>query len=61
LENALDFFSNIKVEQVGFKDIIFDTFKLVVFYYFIVAFIEETSKHFNFIQSSILYIDSIKI
>jgi hypothetical protein len=25
-----------------------------------VAFIEETSKHFNFLQSSVLYVDSVK-
>lgn len=43
-----------------FKNIIFDTFKLITFYYIIVAFVEETSKHFNFLQSSALEIKSIK-
>lgn len=56
----INFFLNIKVEEVSFENILFNTFKLVVFYYFIIAFIEETSKHFNFLQSSILYINSIK-
>lgn len=62
LNFLLDFsiFNNIQIKEINFDDIIFDSFKLVVFYYFIVAFIEETSKHFNFIQSSILYVDSIK-
>jgi len=45
---------------VSFWNIIFDTFKLIIFYYLIVAFIEETSKHFNFLQSSVFYIKSIK-
>lgn len=45
---------------VAFWNILFDTLKLVIFYYLLVAFIEETSKHFNFLQSSVLYINSIK-
>jgi RsiW-degrading membrane proteinase PrsW (M82 family) len=45
---------------IKFWDIIFNSFKLIIFYYLLVAFIEETSKHFNFLQSSILHIDSIK-
>lgn len=44
----------------SFWNIIFDTFKLIIFYYFIIAFIEESSKHFNFLQSSIFSIKSIK-
>ena len=47
-------------DNIKFWDIVFNTFKLVVFYYLLVAFIEETSKHFNFLQSSVLYIKSIK-
>lgn len=47
-------------EKVAFWDILFNSFKLIIFYYLIVAFIEETSKHFNFLQSSVLYINSIK-
>lgn len=43
-----------------FGNIIFDTFKLIIFYYLIVAFIEESSKHFNFLQSSALQITNIK-
>lgn len=44
----------------NFWNILFDTFKLIIFYYLIIAFIEETSKHFNFLQSSIFEIKSIK-
>lgn len=47
-------------ENIAFGNIVFNSFKLIIFYYLLVAFIEETSKHFNFLQSSILYIDSIK-
>ncbi len=46
--------------SISFWNIIFDTFKLIIFYYVIVAFIEEASKHFNFLQSSIFYIKSVK-
>jgi len=45
---------------VVFGDVIFNSFKLIVFYYLLVAFIEEASKHFNFLQSSVLQIKSIK-
>ncbi|MDD2907948.1 MAG: PrsW family glutamic-type intramembrane protease [Candidatus Gracilibacteria bacterium] len=45
---------------ISFGNVIFDTFKLVIFYYVIVAFIEEASKHFNFLQSSVFYIKSVK-
>jgi len=45
---------------VYFWSIIFNTFKLIIFYYLLVAFIEETSKHFNFLQSSYIEINSIK-
>lgn len=47
-------------EPLLFWNIVFDTFKLIIFYYLIVAFIEETSKHFNFLQSSVFYIKTIK-
>lgn len=46
--------------SISFWNIIFNSFKLVIFYYILVAFIEETSKHFNFLQSSVLQIKSIK-
>lgn len=52
---------NFDIKQwINFWNIIFNSFKLIIFYYFIVAFIEEASKHFNFLQSSVLEIDSIK-
>ena len=56
-------FSNIDLpisEPVYFWNIIFNSLKLIIFYYLIVAFIEETSKHFNFLQSSVLQINTIK-
>lgn len=46
--------------SISFWNILFDTLKLIIFYYVIVAFIEEASKHFNFLQSSIFYIKNIK-
>ncbi len=46
-------------EQLVFWNIIFNSLKLVIFYYLIVAFIEEASKHFNFLSSSLVKIDSI--
>lgn len=56
-------FSNINIaisDPIYFWEIVFNSFKLIVFYYLLVAFLEESSKHFNFLQSSVLYIDSIK-
>ncbi len=47
-------------EEIVFWDIVFNSLKLVIFYYLVVAFIEESSKHFNFLQSSILHINSVK-
>lgn len=43
-----------------FWELLFNSLKLIIFYYLLVAFIEETSKHFNFLQSSVFYITSIK-
>ncbi len=43
-----------------FWEIIFDTIKLIIFYYILIAFIEEASKHFNFLQSSVLHIKNIQ-
>lgn len=45
---------------INFWNIVFDTLKLIIFYYVIVAFVEEASKHFNFLQSSIFYIKNTK-
>lgn len=54
-------FLNTKISDwINFGSIIFNSFKLIIFYYLIVAFIEEASKHFNFLQSSVLHIDSIQ-
>ncbi len=43
-----------------FSWIFFNTIKLIIFYYVIVAFIEEASKHFNFLQASAFEITSVK-
>ncbi len=43
-----------------FWEISFNTLKLVIFYYILIAFIEETSKHFNFLQSSVLQIKTVQ-
>lgn len=59
--NYLLNFINFEIQQgVNFWNIVFNSLKLIVFYYFIVAFIEEASKHFNFVQSSVLEIDNVK-
>ena len=43
-----------------FWEITFNTLKLVIFYYILIAFIEEASKHFNFLQSSVLQIKTVQ-
>jgi hypothetical protein len=43
-----------------FWEVSFDTLKLVIFYYILIAFIEEASKHFNFLQSSVLQIKTVQ-
>ena len=40
--------------------VVFGTLKLVLFYYIIIAIIEETSKHFSVLTSSLPRIDSVK-
>lgn len=39
---------------------VFGTLKLILFYYIIIAIIEESSKHFSVLSSSFPYIDSVK-
>jgi len=46
--------------NIVFWEVIFNSLKLIIFYYLIIAFVEESSKHFNFLQSSILHINSVK-
>ena len=43
-----------------FWEVSFSTLKLVIFYYILIAFIEEASKHFNFLQSSVLQIKTVQ-
>lgn len=58
--NSFEFLNTSVDSQIVFGSIVFDSLRLIIFYYLIVAFIEESSKHFNFLQSSVLHIDSIK-
>ena len=51
--------SLISNDNIYFGETIFNTLKLIIFYYILIAFIEETSKHFNFMGSSILDIKTI--
>jgi len=44
----------------SFWEVSFNTLKLVIFYYILIAFIEEASKHFNFLQSSVLQIKTVQ-
>lgn len=53
-------FSTKKEFNISFWDIIFNSIKLVIFYYIIIWLIEELSKFFCFNYSSILKINSIK-
>ncbi len=55
LNNPLEYSWNIY-----FWNTIFNTIKLIIFYYVLVAFIEEASKHFNFVWISILDIKKIE-
>lgn len=60
LNFILGFFDFQIQNSSSFWWIIFDTFRLIIFYYLIVSFIEEASKHFNFLQSSIFSLENVK-
>lgn len=53
-------FLNNQIENIYFWETLFNTFKLIIFYYVLIAFIEEASKHFNFIWTSILDIKNVQ-
>lgn len=54
-------FLNSEIDSsLEFKTIVFNSVKLVIFYYILVAFIEEASKHFNFLSSSLFKIETLK-
>ena len=58
---SLSLFIDFQIQNSSsFWWIIFDTFRLIIFYYLIVSFIEEASKHFNFLQSSIFSLENVK-
>jgi len=59
LSLKLDFLNLWIKQDIEFNSIIFNSFKLIVLYYLLVAFIEEASKHFNFLSSSLFEINSI--
>jgi RsiW-degrading membrane proteinase PrsW (M82 family) len=46
--------------SIWFWSTIFNTVKLIIFYYMLIAFIEEASKHFNFLQSSVDSIQTVE-
>ena len=46
--------------NIYFWNTIFNTVKLIIFYYVLIAFIEEASKHFNFVWISILDIKKVE-
>lgn len=52
----LDIGNSIIDNSTNFGNTLFNTTKLLIFYYFLVALIEESSKYFNFLQSSVLNI-----
>ena len=60
LNFILGFFDFQIQNSSSFWWIIFDTFRLIMFYYLIVCFLEEASKHFNFLQSSIFSLENVK-
>lgn len=43
-----------------FGNAVFNSLKLIIFYYIIIALIEESAKHFSFVSSNIVSIDSVK-
>lgn len=59
--SGIDYFNNYLSNDkiISYWDIFFNTVKLIIFYYLVIAFIEEASKHFNFIGSSILDIKKV--
>lgn len=59
LSLKIDFLNFWVKQTIEFNSIVFNSFKLIVLYYLLVAFIEEASKHFNFLSSSLFEIDSI--
>ena len=52
----LDIGNSIIDNSTNFGNTLFNTTKLLIFYYFLVALIEESSKYFNFLQSSVFNI-----
>ncbi len=62
LFNYIDFFNKPLLESsnISFWNTIFNSIKLMIFYYILVWILEELSKHFNFLQTSFLHITNIK-
>jgi len=46
--------------NIYFKNILFNSLKLVIIYYILIAFIEETAKHFNFLWISVFSIKTVQ-
>lgn len=51
---------NFQMDQVGFWPLVFNSLKLVIFYYLLISLLEESSKHFHFLNAWILQINSVK-
>ncbi len=62
LFNYFDFFDKTlnETSSISFWNTIFNSLKLMIFYYILVWILEEISKHFNFLQTSFLHISNIK-
>ncbi len=54
-----DFLNKTFSKWISFWNTIFNTIKLIIFYYVLIAFIEEISKHFNFIWVSAFSIKKV--
>ncbi len=52
---------NPHVEGVSFQNLVFSSVKLIIFYYGIVAIVEEASKHFHFLSTGIFSIPNVKV
>lgn len=47
-------------QAVAFGDLLFNSLKLVIFYYLLIAIIEESSKHFHFLWAGTEYVIEVK-
>lgn len=58
LNLLFSFFPEVNFElwnSIIFWDVVFDSLKLVIFYYFLIGVIEEAAKHFHFLNTGIFW------